>query len=184
MRSLIILAAASGLLAQTTAGDPPRYPIDLRGDHFGAYGLPFPESVKPIRGIGLTAAIDQKGEGSGVLVLIPGETNAYDEFGFPSKAAPAPSVKLDCKLKFVKKAMVKGWPYRLMEGPGEPMTPKQRAMEYEWRLYSITGPKITSRLFLSVPIGEWSWTEARFLIHDNEGKVKHVVHLDMPRYKP
>jgi hypothetical protein len=183
MRLAILMTVALALLDTASAADPARRRIELNSERIGGLGLPLAEGAKPVHGIGLTAALDQKGEGSGVLVLDLNGLPTYDEFGFPTKVAPTPAVKLDCTLKFVKKTTAKGWPYRLMEGPTEPENPQDRA-EYEWRLYSITGQKITSRLFLAVPMGQWSWTEGRLLVHGKHGKVRYVIDLEMPRYKP
>jgi hypothetical protein len=184
MRATTAIVLALLGLPGALSGQTGRYQLELRSDRIGLFGVPLAESATPVQSIGFSADIDKMGEGSGVLALYFGELLTYDEFGFASKMPGPMPVKLECNLKFVKKTFAKGWPYRLMEGPGEPLNPKEQAKEYEWRLYSITGPKVTSRLFLAVPIGDWSWTEARLLAHGENGKVKYVVDLEAPRRKP
>jgi hypothetical protein len=64
--------------------------------------------------------------------------------------------------------------------PGAPPVEEQPTT-VEWRLYSVTGPKITSRLFLARAAGaEAPWGGGRLLVHDDKGKVKYVVELRPP----
>ena len=58
--------------------EPPKRDLELTSDSTGVVGLPLPESDKPVYRISLTAKVDAKGEGSGVLVLDPTVT-AFDE---------------------------------------------------------------------------------------------------------
>jgi hypothetical protein len=66
----------------------------------------------------------------------------------------------------------------LAEGPavGAP------AVEVEWQLYEITGPKIVSKLSLAREVRA-GWTYARFLWATKEGKNRTVVVLHGPQPK-
>ena len=158
--------------------------VDLNSEALGLAGLTMPESTKPIQRISFRAKVDEKGEGSGVLVLDPTAGPTYDEFGFPTPSASVPPIKLACELKFVKKTTVK---VPLREVPVSPEPAEQRALpgqkavevSVEWRLYSLSGPRITSRIFLATAAAN-EWREARLLLQDEQGKVKYAVDLRSP----
>jgi hypothetical protein len=132
-------------------------------------GLPLAESAKGVYGFRLTAQVDEKGDVSGALELDPNQPK-YDEFGFVTSLGDLPSVKLQCTLKFMKKAK--------FEVPleGRLGAPTQ---EVEWQLFEIRGPKITSRLFLATPTAEkWAW--GRILVSEKDGMVKYVIPVREP----
>jgi len=172
MRLAILAAIALAAPAPALAADPPKRDIDLVSEHTRILGLPLPESEKPVYRITLTAKVDAKGEGDGLLVLDP-TAPAYDELGSPAPATALPPVKLECSLKHVKTLTVKVFPRQRLGAPPAELQP----MNVEWKLYSITGPKITSRLFLATPQGGWG---SRLLVHDDKEKVKYVVDLRLP----
>ena len=109
-----------------------------------------------------------------LLVLDPIGLPAYEEFGLPGAAPAVPAVKLDCSFKLVKKTL-KAYTSRRLGAP------ESETVEFkeEWRLYSVTGLKITSRLFLATTISR-HWVDGRFLLQGNDGKVKYVVDLRIP----
>jgi hypothetical protein len=119
--------------------------------------------------IKLTAKLDAKGEGTGTLVL-DATPNPVDEWGFPITVKAEPTVKLDCNLKLIgtKKALAEG------QVVGAP------AVEVEWQLYEITGPKIVSKLSLAREVRA-GWSYARFLWATKEGKNRTLVVLHGPQ---
>jgi hypothetical protein len=157
--ALTIVFVALVLAPSTVAAaEPEKLPIDLSGEIDGR-GLALAETDKPVYRIHLTARVDKNGEGNGTLVLDV-TPRRVDEFGVPENA-PVAVVKLECSLKLVKKRKV-------AQGPAGPPL-----VEVEYRLYEITGPKITSRLSLATEGG--SWTCARFLVSDKDGKNRIAV---------
>jgi hypothetical protein len=138
--------------------EPERTPIDLSGEIDGR-GLALAETDKPVYRVHLTARVDEKGEGKGTLVLDV-TPRKVDEFGIP-QPAPVDVIKLECSLKLLRKQ-------KIAQEPAGP--PK---VEVEYRLYEITGPKVTSRLSLATEGG--SWASARFLVSDKEGKNRIAV---------
>jgi hypothetical protein len=144
-------------------------------------GLPLPESDKGVYGIRLTAKVDKKGEGNGTLELDP-NAPTFDEFGYLTTDAKLAPVKLECKLKFVKKGKVR------VNAGGRPGGPLK---EVEWLLFEIQGPKITSRLFLATRAeslvpgpGGRGVADGRLLVHDKDGKVQYVVDVQRPPPPP
>jgi hypothetical protein len=155
------------------AADPPKKDFALRSELTPVLGLPLPESEKPVYGISLTAKVNEKGDWSGVLAL-DSTAPVYDELGTPIRGPAVAPVKLDCSLKFEKEITTKH-----LSGP--PSRPDSKLIEVKWKLYSITGPKITSKLFVATSN---DWAGARFLVHDDKGKVKHAVELHVPPRPP
>jgi hypothetical protein len=155
IRTLTIALVA---IAPSPAAEPEKMAVDLAGDIDGR-GLALAESDKPVYRVHLTARVDKNGEGTGTLVLDV-TPRKVDEFGIP-ESAPVAVVKLECSLKLVKKKKV-------VLGPAGPPP-----VEVECRLFEIAGPKITSRLSLAIEGG--SWTSARFLASDKEGKGRIAV---------
>src|SRR5260370_27046613 len=155
---VLTIAFVALALASVAAAEPEKLPIDLSGEIDGR-GLAMAESDKPVYRVHLTAGVDKNGEGNGTLVLDV-TPRKLDEFGVPENA-PVAVVKLECSLKLVKKKKVA----QGLAGP--PL------VEVEYRLFEITGPKITSRLSLAAEGG--SWNSARFLVSDKEGKGRIAV---------
>lgn len=177
MRLVLFVTFVTFVLAAVGAGfaaEPNQRPIELNSELIGVLGLPLAESAKPVFGLRLTATVDEKGEGDGALVLDPSGPPAYDEFGFPGASPEAPTVKLDCHLKLIK-TKVKTF---LSKRPAAPES-EAREFKEEWRLYSVTGSKITSRLFLSTELSR-QWSDARLLVQGDDGKIKYAVDLRMP----
>ena len=152
------LALALALVAPAAAAEPEKTPIDLGGEIDGR-GLALAETDKPVYRVQLIAGVDRNGEGNGTLVLDV-TPRKVDEFGIP-ETAPAAVVRLECSLKLVKKK-------KIARGPAGPPL-----VEVEYRLYEITGPKITSRLSLAIEGGNWA--AARFLVSDKDGKGRVAV---------
>ncbi len=174
MRLAMIVMIAMAMLDTTSAAESVKPGVELNSERIGVLGLPLAESTKPVHWIGLTAKVDGKGEGSGVVTLDLTELPAYDEFGFPTTVAAVPAIKLDCSLRFVKKT-VRVSTYQRLEAPER----EKREAEVKWRLYAVTGPKITSRLFLATATVN-RWREGRLLVQGEDGKVKYAVDLRMP----
>lgn len=174
MRLALIVTFALTAVGTASAAEANKHPLELNSDLTGVLGLPMTESTRPVYHIRLTAMVDEKGEGDGTLVLDPTGLPAYDEFGFPGAATAVPVVKLDCSLKFVKK-LERVYTSRRLGAPES----ETREFKEEWRLYSVTGPKITSRLFLATA-GSSHWLGGRLLMRGDDGKVKYVVDLRMP----
>lgn len=156
------------------AGDPSKQRIELNSETIGVLGLPLPETEKPAHQINLSGELGNDKEGKGVLILDVTETPAYDEFGFVKTPAPVREIRLDCTFTFVK-TTTKVYNARV-RGPGSDKYEEQRD---KWNLYSITGPQITSRLFLVMP-EESSWPWGRLLVLESDGMVKHVIALTLP----
>src|SRR5262249_31795279 len=141
-----------------TAAQPKKASVELRSERVETPGLPLAESAKGVYGFRLTAKVDEKGDVGGALELDPNPPK-YDEFGFDTSLGDLPSVKLQCTLKFVKKAKFEV----PLEGRLGAPTKKE-----EWLLFEIRGPKITSRLLLATPTAEkWDW--ARILVSEKDG---------------
>jgi hypothetical protein len=49
----------------------------------------------------------------------------------------------------------------------------------DWTLFAVSGPKITSKLFLALP-ADARWPRGRLLVHGQDGKVKHALDLTLP----
>lgn len=169
---LVVFALIS--VGTGAVSEPIKRDVELKSELIGVLGLLMAESTEPVFELCLAARVDEKGEGEGTLVLDPTGLPVYDEFGFPGIAPAVPVVKLDCSFKLVK-TTVKVYS-SLRQGAPES---ERREFKNEWRLYSITGPKITSRLFLSMNMSR-HWVDGRFLEQGINGKVKHVVDLRMP----
>jgi hypothetical protein len=167
---LLVAAALAGVAPQPlTAAQPKKASVELRSERVETPGLPLAESAKEVYGFRLTAQVDEKGDVSGALELDPNPLK-FDEFGFVTSFGDLPSVKLECHLKFVKKAKFE---VRLEPRLGSP------TKEEEWQLFEIRGPKITSRLFLATPTAQkWDW--GRILVSDKDGKVKYVIPVRDP----
>jgi hypothetical protein len=163
-RITFALAVAFAALA---AADEPEKPVELSGVIDGR-GLPMAECDNGVHRIKLTVQLNAKGEGAGTLTL-DATPNPVDEFGFPITVKAEPPVKLDCTLKRTgtKKALAGG-------PPGAP------AVEVEWELYEIIGPKIVSKLSLARETRA-GWTYARFLWATKEGKNRTLVVLTGPQ---
>jgi hypothetical protein len=164
---LLTTTALALLVPVATAAEPEKTAVELRSNHLEA-GLPLAEGNKAVYGIRLTARLDKQGEGSGTLEFDT-TAPAYDEFGFLT-SGPQPPVQLECTLKLVKK---KTFSLRQSARVSAPL------VEAEWVLLAVSGPKITSRLFLATENKCWGqW--ARFLVHGADGKVRYAVHLTTP----
>ena len=79
--------------------------IELNSAHTPVLGLPLPESEKAVYRISITAKVNDKGEGEGVL-LLDATVPVYDELGFPAPSNAVPPVKFDCRLKFEKEVAI------------------------------------------------------------------------------
>ena len=174
MRLMFFVTCALAVVGTGAAAEPGKHSVELNSDLIGVLGLPLAESAKPVYRIRLTATVDEKGEGDGELVLDPTGLPAYDAFGFPGEVTVVPAVKLDCRLKLAKR-FVKTYVSRRHGAPESETT----EMKAEWRLYSITGLKITSRLFLAT-VDPRQWNESRLVVQGDEGLVKYVVDLRAP----
>ena len=155
---------ATGL---ATASAQDKATLELSSDRL-LDGRRLPESPKGVYGIRLTAQVDKKGEGKGVLEIDP-NAPLFDEFGFATIRADLPWVKLECELKFVKKKT-----FRIPGGRIGALD-----MDVEWLLFEIQGPKIASRLFLATEektARQW----ARLLIRDKEDKVEYLGNVAAP----
>lgn len=162
------LALAIAILPPAAAEDPDKPTIELTGTVDGR-GLPMAECDLGVHGIKLTAKLNAKGEGAGTLVL-DATPNPVDEWGFAITVKAEPPVRLECTLKLVSTKKV------LAEGPlvGAP------AVEVEWQLYEITGPKIVSKLSLAREVRA-GWTYAHFVWATKEGKNRTLVVLHGPQ---
>jgi hypothetical protein len=170
MRIPCALLLVSAMLVR--ADEPEPVSVELSGTVDGR-GLPMAECDSGVHRIKLTAKLDKKGEGSGTLVL-DATPNPIDDYGFAITVKADPPLKLECTIKRTGTKKV------LAEGPaGGP------ALEVEWQLYEITGPKIVSKLSLARETGA-GWTYARFLWATKEGKDRTLVvlHGPAPDLKP
>jgi len=162
MRLACALLLASAMLVR--ADEP--VSVELSGTVDGR-GLPMAECDSGVHRIKLTAKLDQRGHGSGTLVL-DATPNPIDDYGFAITVKADPPLKLECTLKLISTKKV------LAEGPaGGP------AVEVEWQQYEITGPKIVSKLILARETRA-GWTYARFLWATKEGKDRTLVVLHGP----
>jgi hypothetical protein len=165
MRLTCALLLASAIVVR--ADEPEAGSVELSGTVDGR-GLPMAECDSGVHRIKLTIKLDKKGQGSGTLVL-DATPNPIDDFGFPVTVKADPPLKLECTLKLV------GTKRALAEGPGG-----GPAVEVEWQLYEITGPKIVSKLSLARETRA-GWTNARFLWATKEGKERTLVILHGPQ---
>ena len=130
-------------------------------------GLVLGEMREPIHQVRLFVDINGRGPGRGTLVLDPNAPE-FDEFGthvggldtpyVKKKGGPLHPVELACEIKFVKEEAVN------KDGVGK------------WLLFRLSGPMISSTLFVATrgPILEGG--PARLLVVDDK-KVKSVVDL-------
>jgi hypothetical protein len=165
---LAILAIVVAL-AGTAAGQPTKGTVDLRSGVIVG-GLPLPEHETRIHTIRLTARLIKGVEGKGTLELDP-NTPTYSEFGYLTYESPLAWIKLECTLKFVRNGTV-----RIRESP-RVAAPE---IDEEWSLYEVTGPKITSKLFVAT-LSKGNWQSGRFLVQDKDGKkVVYAVQASAP----
>ncbi len=163
----LTVALSLVLLAPALADDSDRPPTELKGTVDGR-GLPMAECDSGVRRIQLEFKVNNKGEGTGTLIL-DATPNPIDEYGFPITIKAEPPVKLECTVKLV------GTKKMLSEGrPGAP------AVESEWQLFEITGPKIVSKLSLAHE-SRAGWSYARFLWATKEGKNRTLVSMQGPQ---
>jgi hypothetical protein len=178
--ALTIVVAA---LVTDLRADEPKTPVDFIGEIDGP-GLKMAEHENLVRRMHLTADLDRVGSGNGSLILDI-QPNVVDEFGF-AEVVPVPltPIKLDCGLKLIKRKLLVPKPsFELLPaGPIAALPPGPMGLpgvtEEEWQLYSVKGPKITSRLFLATRKGEWS--TARLMVSDKDGKGRYAVHAKPP----
>lgn len=136
-------------------------------------GLMMPEGKSEgITSIHLGGTLTQDGQGKGTLHFNP-NSYEYDEFGYGRLTSTLPLIKAECVLRFVKKGKL-----RIPES-GRIAAPE---IEVEWSFYEITGPKLVSKLFLAIESREINQPRpsARLLVHNKQGKVKHVFYLQSP----
>jgi len=164
MRLASALLLVTALLVR--ADDPELVSVELSGTVDGR-GLPMAECDSGVHRIKLTAKLDKKGHGSGTLVL-DATPNLVDDYGAAVTVKADLPLKLECTLKLV------GTKKALAEGPGG-----GPAVEVEWQLFEITGPKIVSKLSLARETRA-GWTYARFLWATKEGKDRTLVTLHGP----
>lgn len=174
MRFVTQLTLILAMLNVASASDPTKQRIEFNSERIGVLGIPLPESNKPAYQINLTGELIDNKEGKGVLILDMTEAPAYDEFGFVTTLAPVQEMRLDCAFTLVK-TTTKVYTARI-GGPGSDKYEEQRDT---WNLYSITGPKIKSRIFLVLP-EKTSWPTGRLLVLGQDGMVKHVISLMLP----
>ncbi|HEY8504533.1 MAG TPA: Hint domain-containing protein [Gemmataceae bacterium] len=169
----LVLAAALAALAPAAAQapEPEEVVVDISGGIEGR-GLAMAECANPVYRFHLVARVKKNGEGSGTLTL-DATPRPVDEFGFPAPADPMPPVRLDCSLRLIKSKKFQ------IGAPAQGVPPAQ----VEWRLFEVTGPKITSRLSLATEAGA-GWSYARLLVADKDGKGRVAVHLHEPRPFP
>ncbi|MDB5386689.1 MAG: putative alternative 3-dehydroquinate synthase [Planctomycetaceae bacterium] len=160
------------LVAADPVPETPKIEIDVSG-RIGGLGLRMAEAEPLVRSIHLVAQLDEKGAGKGTLVLDI-TPYAVNEFGLPeqSTATPVP-VKLECNLKLIKRKKL------MIEGQ---VGPPPVEAEEEWHLYSIKGPKISSRLHLAVKKGNWS--AANFMVSSPDGTGRFAVLVEAPAPLP
>ena len=174
MRLFALLTLVMAMFSPASAAEPPKQRIEFNSQRIGVLGLPLAESKKPAYRITLTGDMVDMKDGNGVLILDLTEPPAYDEFGFVKTPAPVSEITLDCTLKFVK-TTTRVYTARV----GGPRSDKFQEERETWNLYSITGPKITSRMFLALP-AEAAWPSGRFLVQGQDGTVKHAIALALP----
>jgi hypothetical protein len=174
MGRITLLTFALAAFAMPVLADTPKRKIELNSERIGVLGLPLLETDKPVHRVVLNAEVGEKGEGKGVLILDLTGPPVYDEFGFAKGIAPTSEIKLDCELKLVK-STTQVYTVRV----GGPGSDKYEEVRQDWKLFSITGPKIKSKLFLTLP-SDLEWPRGRFLVHGADGKVKHLVDLVLP----
>lgn len=174
MRMTLLLALVLTSFHPAAGADPAPRRLEFNSERIGALGLPLPEGVKPTRRIALTADLGPMKEGKGILTLDVTEPDSYDDFGFVATPVAVREVKLDCEIKYVK-STTKIYTARV----GGPGSDTYRQEQQKWDLYSITGPKITSRLFLALPV-DVEWPIGRFLVQGPDAKVRHVIDLLLP----
>lgn len=156
------VALAAIALAIISAG--PTDPIMELQSEALTPGLALGEMKEPIHQVRLLVDIDGKGPGRGTLVLDP-NTPEFDDFGrlvggivtpqvSGNKRGPLRAVELACDITFVKEGADK------------------------WLLFRLTGPKITSTLFVATRGSILEGGPARLVVIDK--KAKSVV--DLTRY--
>jgi len=174
MRITLLLTIMLTASSVATGADPVARKLEFHSEFVKALGLSLPESDKPTSKIAITADLGANGEGKGVLVLDVSDPPAYDEFGFVATPVAVREITLECVIKHIK-STTKVYTARV-GGPGSDTYREERQ---KWDLYSITGPKITSRIFLALPDAV-DWPVGRFLVQGPDGKVKHVIDLTLP----
>lgn len=169
----LALATLVATLVTDLRAQEPKTLVDFIGE-IGGPGLKMAEHEHPVRRAHLTAELDRVGSGNGSLILDI-QPEAVDEFGFPEEVAvPLTPLKLDCTLKLIKrKKLLPAVPAELPPAAAVPIL-----AEEEWQLYSVKGPKITSRIFLAAKKGELS--KGRLMVSDKEGKERFAVYAKEP----
>jgi hypothetical protein len=156
------------------SGDSSKRSIKLNTEMIGVRGLTMPESDKAVYRMTITGEVGEKGEGRGKLILDLTEPPTFDELGLVASAAPLRELKLDCEIKQLK-TTTREFTVRV----GGPGSDKYEAVREHWTVYSISGPKIKSRISLAL-LKEEQFPRGRILIHEQDGKVKHAINLIPP----
>jgi hypothetical protein len=173
MRIFALIFVVITSLKTAGAAPPLKRQIDLNTERIGVLGLPLTESPDPTYRVTVTGTVGDNDEGNGVLTLDQTPSPPVDEFGFVKEYPAVRELKLDCKLKLVKTTTRK-FTVRI----GGPGSGEFREEKEEWSLYSVTGPRITSKLFLALPAnGDWP---GRLLVEGADGKVRHSINMVLP----
>lgn len=175
MRLMTLMVVTFCVLGTAVADDPPKLHVYLVSEGGPHAGLPLAESKKAVMSVRLTAELDPKGEGSGELGIST-DMLGYDEFGDLMATPPDPDIRLECAIKFVK-VVTRTRTVQPRDGGPE------KKVQEEWRLYSVTGPKVTSRLTLAIPTAA-NWQKGRLLIKDAAGQVSYAFYLGPPPTEP
>ena len=165
MRSLASLTAACLVIAPSGAALA-QPDVELQSAALTP-GIVLGEMREPIHQVRLIVDYDGKGPGKGKLVLDPNAPE-FDEFGehvggldtpyVKRKGGPLRPFELECEITFVKESADD------KRGVGK------------WFLYRLSGPKLTSTLYVATRNSVLEGGPARLVVIEG-GKVKSVVAL-------
>jgi hypothetical protein len=171
MRTGVVLISVWWCVAWATAADRD---IEFRSGQIGVRGVVLPEAPQSVLHLSVRGKLNDAGAGTGTLTLDHSPLPAYDEFGFATASKNVPPIVLECSFQFRKKTVREYTSRRLGAPPNEVTTHRE-----EWHLYSVTGPKLTSKFNLAI-LTEREFAPARLLLQSAEGKVEQVIDLRQP----
>jgi hypothetical protein len=161
-RSAVLAAVCFAVVSIGATDDKPITPTCGLQSEPITPGLVLNESPRPVHQVRLLAEVREKGGSRGTLILDP-NVPEFDEFGHlvggiqtpqvSGNRGALPAVELGCAIDFIK------------------------AGQDQWLLYRLTGPAISSPLFVATrgTIGQPG--PARLLVLDGDKKTKVVISL-------
>lgn len=150
--------------------------LKLVSPETGRYGVKMDELERPVMTVNIDVKLDAKGDGKGTLSLDPNGYPQFDEVGeradLDRKMPALPITECEVTLKYLK-SVKRPRPPVLPAAPAECDTEEQT-----WKIYSVSGPKLKSRLTFAC--ADYGGTTARLMVHRADKSVQFAITLSEP----